>query len=275
MSEMEPVNIFGGRGYIGSNYVSMFPNCVVNDRNDYVPKTNNILYFISTVDNYNVFSNPHLDIDTNLSTLIDVLSNIQDKENTVFNFISSWFVYGDTDLPATEQSNCNPKGFYSITKRCAEQLLISYCETFKIKYRILRLANVVGGKDTKASAKKNALTYMIQQLKNNEPVKLYDGGDLIRDFIHVEDCVRAINLVVEKGELNTIYNIGNGIPIKLNQIISDVKWLTNSKSELYFIQTPEFHKLVQVKSMYIDNTKLKSLGYSSKYGILGMLKELL
>lgn len=272
---MESVNVFGGTGYIGSNYVKMYPDCVVNARNDHVPRTNNILYFISTVDNYNIFTNPQLDINTNLTTLINVLSNIEDKENTVFNFISSWFVYGDTDLPAKETSYCNPKGFYSITKRTAEQLLISYCETFNIRYRILRLANVVGGTDTKVSAKKNALTYMIQQLKNNEAVKLYEGGELLRDFIHVEDCIRAINLVISTGEFNTIYNIGNGVPIKLYDIINIAKWLTNSQSEIYSIDTPEFHKIVQVKSMYMDNNKLKNLGYAPTYGLLGMLKELI
>jgi len=272
---MEQVNVFGGTGYIGSNYVTMYPECVINSRNDHAPQTNNILYFISTVDNYNVFTNPHLDIDTNLTTLINVLNNIKDKENTVFNFVSSWFVYGDTDLPATETSQCSPKGFYSITKRTAEQLLISYCETFKISYRILRLANVIGGKDNKVSTKKNALTYMVQQLKKNEPVKLYEGGELLRDFIHVEDCVRAIQLILDKGELNTIYNVGNGIPIKLSSIINLAKWLTNSQSEIYSIDTPEFHRIVQVKSMYMNNAKLKNLGYAPAYGPVGMLKELI
>jgi nucleoside-diphosphate-sugar epimerase len=216
-----------------------------------------------------------LDIDTNLTVLIKVLDNIKYKENTTINFISSWFVYGDTDLPAKEESYCNPKGFYSITKRAAEQLLISYCETFKIKYRILRLANVVGGEDKKVSKKKNALTYMIQQLKNNEEVKLYEGGNLLRDFIHVDDCVRAINLVTRLGEVNSIYNIGNGVPIKLYDIINIAKQLTNSQSVLSSIDTPEFHRIVQVKSMYMDNTKLRNLGYTPTYGPIGMLKELI
>ena len=42
-----------------------------------------------------------------------------------------------------ENALCDPKGFYSITKRTAEQLLISYCETFNIKYRIVRILCVV------------------------------------------------------------------------------------------------------------------------------------
>ena len=89
------------------------------------------VYFISTVDNYNVHTDMHIDINTNLNVLMDVLKSFRESSpDAVFNFISSWFVYGNVPLPAKEDSHCNPRGFYSITKRAAEQMLISYCETF-------------------------------------------------------------------------------------------------------------------------------------------------
>ncbi len=272
---MEPVNVFGGRGFVGSNYVSRTPNSIVNDRNDYAVYGNNIVYFISTNTNYNVFNDPFVDIDTNLTVLMKVLSNITDRENTVVNFISSWFVYGDTDLPATEESYCNPKGFYSITKRAAEQLLISYCETFHIKYRILRLANVLGAGDAKVSAKKNAIAYLIDQLKNNQPIKLYEGGKLYRDIIGIDDCIRAINLVIEKGEHNSIYNIGNGNPVELLDIIDYARKELQSTSTIEHIDTPEFHRIVQVKSMYMDNTKLQSLGYVPQQDLTSIINSLI
>ncbi len=163
----ELINIFGGKGFIGSTYAKLYPQSLVLDRNDYVPKPMaDILYFISTVDNYNVFTNPHLDIDTNLSLLVEVLENWRNNYPLgVFNFISSWFVYGNVELPATENAPCNPQGFYSITKRAAEQLLISYCKTFNLKYRILRLPNVLGKGDTKVSKKKNAIQFLINEMK--------------------------------------------------------------------------------------------------------------
>ena len=59
---------------------------------------------------------------------MDVLQNIPKNSNTVFNFISSWFVYGkNNEIPFREDySQCNPTGFYSITKYCAEQLFKLY-----------------------------------------------------------------------------------------------------------------------------------------------------
>jgi nucleoside-diphosphate-sugar epimerase len=267
------VNLFGN-GFIGSHYVKKY-GAVCNDRNNLVPSgEKDILYLISTIHNYNVLNNPYIDIETNLTTLIRVLEHCKDKD-IVFNFVSSWFVYGDTDYPANENSYCNPKGFYSITKRTAEQLLISYCETFNIKYRIIRIANVLGPDDSKTSKKKNALTYLINQIKNNEDISLYDGGNLTRDYIHVSDVCDAINLILEKGVYNTIYNVGNGQPTIFKDAIEYVIQKTNSKSKITNIVQPEFHKNVQVKSMYMDCSKLKSLGYKPQYGINDMLDELI
>lgn len=273
------VNLYGGSGFIGSHYAKSY-ECIVNERNDLVPKSESVLYMISTTDNYNVLTNPYIDIDTNLTTLIRVLENCKThklvfNKDITFNFISSWFVYGDTNLPAREDSYCDPKGFYSITKRAAEQLLISYCKTNNINYRILRLANVAGPGDLKTSKKKNALTHLIREIKKGNDVNLYDNGEFIRDYIHVKDLCKAINLVLEKGELNSIYNIGNSVPINFKEAISYVIMKTKSASKINAIEQAEFHKLVQVKSMYMDCSKLKELGYTPEYDMFKILDDLI
>ena len=136
-------SVYGATGFIGSRYCQMFPNEIFpQQRHQRVPLLNEIIYFISTVDNYNVFNDITLDVDTNLRVLCEVLEHCKERDIT-FNFISSWFVYGETNLPAKEDYYCNPTGFYSITKKAAEDLLISFCKTFGTKYRILRLCNVM------------------------------------------------------------------------------------------------------------------------------------
>ena len=266
------VNVFGGTGFIGSRYCERHPEVVLRSRDDYTFNNTgnpNILYLISTVDNYNVLTNAYIDIDTNLTTLIKVLENIKNSndDDVIFNFISSWFVYGNVPLPAREDAHCGPRGFYSITKRAAEQLLISYCETFKIKYRIIRLANVRGETDTKASAKKNALQYMIGLLKKHEPVTLYEGGTMVRDFIYIDDAVDGIHHIMEKGSINEIYNLGYGQGARIGDIIYYVRDLINSKSDISQIDTKEFHKQVQANDMVLDISKLRSLGFECKVNI--------
>lgn len=264
---MDKINVFGV-GFIGGEFCKSFPDdVVINKRDDYIPQSSKILYFISTIDNYNINTNPHLDIDTNLTLLIDVLENCRAKYGNEFefNFISSWFVYGKTDMPAREDSVCNPAGFYSITKRCAEQLLISYCTTFGIKYRILRMSNVIGVGDKKVSKKKNALQYMISQLVRGEEVSLYEGK-ILRDLIDVRDAAQAIYKVITDGNLNEIYNVGNGVGYSFEEIVYKVQEYLGTGT-IKRIPIPEFHKLVQVKDMYLDTSKLQSLGYTPKYDI--------
>lgn len=296
---MNALTLLGSHGFVGSRYwerywsgkTSTNPNYVLfsrNIRDDYNVYTKDVLYFISTVDNYNIFENSLIDINTNLVTLMKVLDNYREfiknddyktgiTSNGCFNFISSWFVYGDTPDPhnVNEDSTCEPKGFYSITKRCAEQLIKSYCDTFGLNYRILRLANVVGPEDKKVSKRKNALQYLIGQIKQGEPVEVYGDGTFFRDFIHVDDCADAIDLVINKGEVNTIYNIGNGKTWRFRDILYFCRRELNSSTKITFTEPKVFHQQVQVKSFYMDNSKLISLGYNPKYTEEKLYKSLL
>lgn len=269
------IDLFGGTGFIGSTFKKIYKTEVhVHDREDNIPIYENVLYMISTTHNYHIFEDIHKDVDTNLTKLLNVLENCKNK-NIVFNFISSWFVYGDVDLPAKESSCCKPKGFYSITKKCAEDLLISYCETFNIKYRILRLCNVYGKNDIGVSKQKNALQYLINEIKNNNEIKLYHNGEFIRDYMHVNDVCNAIYLIINDKKYNYIINVGSGIPKKFKEIIDFVVERTNSKSNLIPIDAVDFHKLVQVKDIVLDVEKLKLLGFNQKIKIETGIKELL
>jgi nucleoside-diphosphate-sugar epimerase len=277
---MGMLNIFGGYGFVGTQFCNTTKNGYIkNYRDNYQVRKPDCVYFISTVDNYNVHIDSTLDINTNLVTLMKVLDNYKlymrgkgAGTNGVFNFISSWFVYGQDSgfgvgsRPISEIDLCDPKGFYSITKRCAEQLLMSYCETFNLNYRILRLANVLGPNDKKVSAKKNAVQYLLGELAKNRPVDLYDSGYFYRDYIDVRDCARAIDLVVNLGELNSIYNIGNGKGIIFRDIIRYARDAMDSASEIRTIEQKEFHKKVQSsRSFFMDNTKLMRLGYRQEH----------
>lgn len=269
------IDLFGGTGFVGGNYKRMFPELTnVHEREDDIPVFKDVLYMISTTSNYNVFDDVYVDVSTNLTKMLKVLSNCKDRD-IVFNFVSSWFVYGGVDLPAREESYCNPKGFYSITKKCAEDLLISYCQTFGIKYRILRLCNVYGPGDSGVSSKKNALQYLINKIKAGEPIGLYHGGEFVRDYMHVSDVCRAINLCVSCSAVGEIINIASGIPQNFREIIDFAMIETGSKSEVASIDASDFHKTVQVRDMYLDCSKLRGLGFRPQVSIEQGIRDLL
>ena len=256
-----------GAGYIGGRYCEMYPHdTLIIPRDQRNPATNEILYFISTIDNSNIYTDITLDVETNLSILCEVLDHCRSADR-VFNFISSWFVYGDCELPAKEDSPCNPRGFYSITKKCAEDLLIDFCRIYKVKYRILRMPNVVGGYDPKASPKKNAIHYMIGELKKGNDITLYNDGDIIKDIMHVDDVCRAINKVVNIGEFNTIYNIGSGHQTTLGDIIRTAKHFLQSDSKI-------LTKEAYTQDMYLDSCKLRALGFKPQISQTEIIREL-
>ncbi len=258
------VSVYGSSGFIGSRFCSMYTDSLRIPKEQNTPQSDNILYFISTVHNYNIFTEPHKDIDTNLNKLIDVLEACRANSNdVVFNFVSSWFVYGmNCTMDTKETAPCDPTGFYSITKRAAEQMLICYCNTFGLKYRILRLTNIIGEDDKKASPQKNAIQHMIGLLKKNEPVKLYDNGSNIRDFMYIEDTCRALKCCIDNSPTNEIINISNRDPQSIGSIIRYSKEKLGSSSELISVETPHFHKVVQVRDVCLNNDKLLSYGYN-------------
>lgn len=275
--------VMGANGFIGTeicsdkDFIPNEPN-KWDYKNKFAADYPDIVYCISTVHNYNVIDgDPLVDIQTNLQHMITVLQANKMKYGTDFTFtlISTWFVYGDVELPAKEDVCCNPKGFYSITKRAAEQLLISYCDTFGIKWRIIRLCNVLGIGDGKVSKKRNALQYMVKTLCEGGEIDLYDV-DCLRDYIHVLDAAEAIRLISRKGNFGEIYNVGSGVGISIQHLVNMAQRISEYKGKINLVAVPQFHKIVQVKDMYLDSTKLFELGWTPKFSpeqIVEMLCE--
>jgi nucleoside-diphosphate-sugar epimerase len=274
---MGKISVFGGKGFIGSKFCELYPNdVIVMDRENYTPKTPDILYLISTTDNYNALNNLHIDIDTNLTVLMNVLERLPKGQDVTFNFVSSWFVYGKNyEMPFREDhSKCSPTGFYSITKYCAEQLLVSFCQIHNIKYRIFRLANVLGVGDKRISKKKNALQYLIWEIVNNRDVPLYYGGEVLRDYIGVDDVAAAMKLCMSKSPINQIINIGSGRPHKFLDMINKAIEYSDSKSKIIHIDPTPFHDIVQVRHSYLDASKLVSYGFKQGKDINTIIEEL-
>ena len=257
----EKISVYGGTGFIGSSFCNLFSDQVIKISRDLrEPQSKDILYFISTTTNYNVFEDLHVDINTNLNLLMEVLEYCK-SEDIVFNFVSSGFVYGLDVIDAKETDIPDPRGFYSITKRAAEQLLVSFCETFGCKYRIFRLANVYGT-DKTVSPKKNVLAFLINKLKNNEDIQLYEGGLVLRDYMHVDDVSRAIKCIIDDGFENQIYNIATGQPRYFRDIIQlAVDKLPDSKSKIISIETPKFYAKTQAKNFSLSIEKLNNLNF--------------
>ena len=272
----EKISVYGGYGFVLGEFSQKYKDHAIRvDKASLDPPTNNILYGISTVDNYNIYDSPTLDIETNLVHFMEVLGKAHEKYGNNFHFtlISTWFVYGHTpssvESPLQEASICAPWGFYSITARTREQLLITYCETFKIPYKILRLANVLGAKDKKVSKKKNALQYLIDKVVHDEPVGLDNNGEFYRNYIDVRDCADAIFLAMN-AQTPHIVNIANEVSHKFKDLVKYAIDYSDSKSTMWEKLDAEHNP----SSVFISNTTLKSIGYVPKFTVYESIEDI-
>src|SRR5260221_394279 len=90
-----------------------------------------VYHCASTVDNYNILTDPYLDVRTNIDGTIHLLELLKDvKTKPVFIYLSTFFVYGHeydrTRKPLTEESQTDPLSLYPATKLCAEHIIKLY-----------------------------------------------------------------------------------------------------------------------------------------------------
>lgn len=239
-----------------------------------IPKESNesaseeILFLIGTTNNYNVFQDVFVDVESNIIKLLATLEVSRQKfPHLIFNFVSTWFVYGPIPIPYREDQACEPKGFYSITKYAAELLLESYCKTFNLNYRIIRLGNVIGPGDKKASPQKNAIQYLADRILSGYDIDLYDGGNILRDLLHVDDVVKGLDLIIDKGDKNQIFNLASGTGTKIGDLLCNLKSVSQSKSNVQSVDTPRFHKIVQSQHAILDISKIEKLGFRINHKI--------
>jgi nucleoside-diphosphate-sugar epimerase len=274
---MEKISVFGASGFIGSRFCEMYPSSIKMGREDREPATNNILNFISTTNNYAFEKDITIDAKSNIVVMLEILDASRKKfgDDFTFNQLSTWSVYGEVNLPVNERSWCNPTGFYSITKRTAEQLLEIFSIAYGCNYRIFRLCNIIGETAKNISKQKNALQYLIKELQEDKDITLYNNGNFLREFMYVDDACDAIMFLINYSNNGDIYNIGTGIPHNYGELIEYCKTVIGSKSRIHrsFNQFP--HGSVQAKDIYLDVTKLNNLGFSPKYTVYDAINKII
>ena len=246
--------IYGATGIIGTYYKGLYGGHAMQRWEMRPPDGQSVLYLISTTSN--TYSNPLIHTDTNVDCLMKRLMACREAGVSCFNFVSSWFVYGKSTGLMKENDPCAPQGLYSITKRCAEDLVMDYCSYHGIDWRIFRLGNVYGGPD-KSDGQRNALHYVVQRLKDGAPVELVAGIE--RDYIHIYDTCRAINHLCNHGALNAIYNIGSGLSVPLSYCADYCKNIIGSES---VITQRQADASGQALAMALDCSRLFRSGFS-------------
>ena len=182
-----------------------------------------------------------------------------------FIHVSTDEVYGesmisDNENKKNEESILCPTNPYAATKAGAELIAQSYYHSFNLPIIITRGNNVYGANQYP----EKIIPRFIKQLKEDKKVTIQGDGSNIRAFIHVMDVARAFALILEKGEIGEIYNIGSddneeySVLEIAKMLIKKIKKTDEYNEHLEYIEDRTFND----KRYYISNEKIKKLGWT-------------
>jgi dTDP-glucose 4,6-dehydratase len=129
-----------------------------------------------------------------------------DNSGKLFYHVSTDEVYGSLGKEGyfTEESPYDPRSPYSASKAASDQFVMAYHHTYGLPVIMSNCSNNYGSHHFP----EKLIPLMINNIKNNEPLPVYGKGENVRDWLWVEDHVRAIDLIFHKGKPGEKYNVG-------------------------------------------------------------------
>lgn len=153
--------------------------------------------------------NPEIFLQTNIIGTSVLLDACRKYGITRYHQVSTDEVYGDLpldrpDLFFTETTPLHTSSPYSASKASADLLVQAYHRTYNVPTTISRCSNNYGP----YHFPEKLIPLMIINALDNKPLPVYGTGENVRDWLYVEDHCSAIDLVIRKGKVGEIYNIG-------------------------------------------------------------------
>lgn len=169
-------------------------------------------------------------------------------------------IYGqllsDKDPSWTESSIANARNPYACSKLAGELIVKSTYETFGLAYNITRCCNNYGPMQNT----RNLIPKIITSNLNGLEMPIQGEGKEIREFIHVDDSISALNVILDKGPVNQEYNIGSGFESPNIETAKTISKIMGLEPKIKFVEQRRCNDF----RYSVDCTKLKSLGWKPK-----------
>ena len=306
---MKNVLITGGAGFIGSNYVRYALethtdwNIVVLDKMTYAGNLDNLKdiaehfqprytfsqtdiadreaifelireHKIDTIVNFAAES--HVDrsiLDPDAFIMTDVygtyvlLEAAREFKLERFHQVSTDEVYGDIHTGYSKETDpLEPNSPYSASKASAELLIRSYKVTYDLPVTITRGSNTFGP----FQYPEKLLPLFITNAIDDLPLPLYGDGMQVRDWLHVEDHARGIDVALTKGKIGEAYNVGGeNEQHNIDVIHMMLKALGKTESLIKRVTDRPGHD----RRYALDTSKLRALGWAPRPNFEGALRE--
>ncbi|MBE7552409.1 MAG: GDP-mannose 4,6-dehydratase [Anaerolineales bacterium] len=166
----------------------------------------------------------------NFAATVDLLEAARQHGTEIFVFASTSSVYGNTlQLPFVETDPCNlPLAPYPASKKAAEVMGYTYTNLHQLNFTALRFFSVYGPR-----GRPDMMPYMVtERIVKGEEIKLFDAGQLKRDWTYVDDIVSGIIAALERPLGYEVINLGRGEPVLMADFVEIVEDLVGRKAVL-------------------------------------------
>ena len=290
------VLVTGGLGFIGSNFYNYIIEkykdyeVYIIDSVTYAANYNNVknldndkFYKVSITDRDKVFeifnqhkfdfvvnfaaeshvdnsiSNPLEFAQTNIIGTINLLDASVKNNVKLFYHISTDEVFGHLGPTGefSENTPYNPRSPYSASKASSDHFVRAYHNTYNLPVIISNCSNNYGPNQHE----EKLIPTIIKNVLKGTPIPIYGNGMNVRDWLYVEDHVRAIDKILHKGKVGETYCVGGGFELsnlRLTQMICDkldlmMDWGKTSRDQITFVTDRKGHDF----RYSIDSSKLK------------------
>lgn len=198
--------------------------------------------------------NPEIFLQTNVIGTSVLMDACRKYGNIRYHQVSTDEVYGDLpldrpDLFFTETTPLHTSSPYSASKASADLLVQAYYRTYKLPVTISRCSNNYGP----YHFPEKLIPLMIANALNNKKLPVYGKGENVRDWLYVEDHCSAIDLIIRKGKIGDVYNIGgHNERTNLEVVKTIIKELGKSEDLIEFVTDRPGHD----RRYAIDPTKI-------------------
>jgi UDP-glucose 4-epimerase len=226
---------FGNRGLLSKALIGI--DVVVHLISTTLPKTSN--------------DDPVFDIQSNVIESLFLLEQCVAKNIKKIIFISSGgTIYGiPKSVPVKEENQTNPICSYGISKLTIEKYLYLFKQLYNLDFVIIRPSNPFGSRQNPFGIQ-GAIPVFLGKIKQNKPIEIWGTGEIIRDYIFVEDLADAIFSSIFYETTSNVFNVGSGQGNSLNELIHIMRNVTGQNISVNYSNS----RIYDVPEIYLDIT---------------------
>jgi UDP-glucuronate 4-epimerase len=212
--------------------------------------------------------NPEAYIDSNIVGFLNILECCRHNNIKHLLYASSSSVYGENkNVPFSTTDNVDhPISLYAATKKSNELMAHTYSHLYNIPTTGLRFFTVYG-----PWGRPDMAVYLFADaIANNKPIKVFNNGNMRRDFTYIDDIISGIEILLKNPPVKEISNaaykisnIGNGSPQSLGNFIKAIETSFGKEAKKEYLPM----QAGDVTQTWADVTEIEKLGYKSSVGI--------